>query len=150
MDNIIEQVKKLWVPQMSIWPAASKIHHAYPGGLLEHTEGVVKATTYIAGQYGFNSEELLLAQLGAWVHDVGKLDEYNQDGTKNLIHHIPAGIERLKELDISDGLRAILTDILNTSHGQYGPTEPVTKIQMAIHLADMVDSYMRRIIDEGV
>ncbi|HEX7502914.1 MAG TPA: HDIG domain-containing protein, partial [Acidobacteriota bacterium] len=52
---------------------AQKIHHAYPGGLLQHTHALLKMILAIAPQYGLDTELLLI---GALFHDIGKTAEF--------------------------------------------------------------------------
>ena len=58
-------------------PGAKSVHHAYLGGLLEHTLAVMRLTTLIADQYPALDREVLL--LGAFLHDMGKVQEYTYD-----------------------------------------------------------------------
>ena len=54
-------------------PAAKTIHHAYLGGLLEHTLNVVELADRVAALYGELDRDILLA--GAFLHDIGKIRE---------------------------------------------------------------------------
>ncbi|MBW1822366.1 MAG: HDIG domain-containing protein, partial [Deltaproteobacteria bacterium] len=56
-------------------PAAKKMHHAYIGGLLEHTLSMALLADRIAGHYSGVDRDLLLA--GAILHDIGKIREFN-------------------------------------------------------------------------
>ena len=58
-------------------PVAKSVHHAYLGGLLEHTVAMMRLTTLIADQYPALDREVLL--LGAFLHDMGKVQEYTYD-----------------------------------------------------------------------
>ncbi len=54
-------------------PAAKALHHAYIGGLLDHTLSVMQLCVRIGQHYPFLNKSMLLA--GAALHDIGKLDE---------------------------------------------------------------------------
>ncbi len=53
--------------------AAKTVHHAYPGGLLEHTVSCLKLAHRIADHYPQVDRDLLVA--GAFFHDLGKVRE---------------------------------------------------------------------------
>ena len=55
------------------YPAASRIHHNYLGGLAEHTLGMADLAEHIASQYPILDRDLLIA--GVLVHDMGKIAE---------------------------------------------------------------------------
>ena len=95
-------------------PAAKGVHHAYAGGLLEHTLGVFKLCRRLADQYPELDRQTLLA--GALFHDFGKIREFSggiaNDYTDEgrLLGHLeicvpgpvrPAG--RRRELDALSG-----------------------------------------------
>jgi putative nucleotidyltransferase with HDIG domain len=90
------------------WPAATKMHHAYEGGLAEHSLSVCKNAVMIWERYqGLNLDiEVLVAS--ALLHDIGKLDEYNKDGGRtkygNLISHLVSGAERVFEYCYRNGI----------------------------------------------
>ena len=60
--------------------AAKTVHHAYPGGLLEHTVSCLKLAHRLADQYPQVDRDLLVA--GAFFHDLGKIRELS--GEKNV------------------------------------------------------------------
>jgi 3'-5' exoribonuclease len=53
--------------------AAKSVHHAYAGGLLEHTVSTIKLAHRMADQYPQVDRDLLVA--GAFFHDLGKVRE---------------------------------------------------------------------------
>ncbi|RKZ01109.1 MAG: phosphohydrolase, partial [Candidatus Hydrothermota bacterium] len=55
-------------------PAAKKLHHAFIGGLLEHTLSVTELARVVASRYKEVNTDLLIS--GALLHDVGKTEEY--------------------------------------------------------------------------
>lgn len=79
MDIIRDCGEKLYQPY-SKYPAATSVHHAFPGGLLNHTwqmlhmfEGLYPVLPYD----DVKPERVILAVL---FHDYGKLLEYNREG----------------------------------------------------------------------
>src|SRR5512138_269529 len=75
--------------------AAKTVHHAYAGGLLEHTVSCLKLAHRIADHYPQVDRDLLVA--GAFFHDLGKIRElmgekgveYTDEG-KLVGHHVMA------------------------------------------------------------
>jgi len=58
-------------------PAAKNYHHAYLGGLLEHSVSVAKLVDNISSNYPEMDKSLLLT--GAILHDVGKIKEFEYE-----------------------------------------------------------------------
>ena len=57
--------------------AAGKLwHHAYIGGLSEHSANVTELTLQVAANYGFLNKDLLI--FGGLFHDAGKVAQYSQ------------------------------------------------------------------------
>ncbi len=59
-------------------PAAVKVHHAYKGGLLKHSESVLQIADNISKSIMYANRDLVLA--GALLHDVGKCFAYRING----------------------------------------------------------------------
>jgi len=86
---------KEFVRKFKTAPAAKKMHHAYIGGLLEHTLSMVSLADKVAGHYSGINRDLLIA--GAMLHDIGKTEEfeyqfridYSDQG--RLLNHIVIG-----------------------------------------------------------
>ena len=78
-------------------PAAKKMHHAYLGGLIEHTLSMALLADKVAGHYSGIDRDMLI--VGAVLHDIGKLRElsyefsidYTNEG--RLLSHIAIGLE---------------------------------------------------------
>ncbi len=133
-------------------PAAKKMHHAYLGGLLEHTLSMVLLADRIAGHYGGLDRDLLIA--GAVLHDIGKVDEfeyssrieYSDEG--RLISHIVIAIqmleEKLRDIDAFPRERAnLLKHMIISHHGtrEFGSPEPPKTIEaVLLHFIDEIDS----------
>ena len=75
---IAEYAQKLYGPYAK-WPAATSMHHAFPGGLVTHTYQMLHMLEglYPCLPYEIKVERCILAIL---FHDYGKLKEYNPEG----------------------------------------------------------------------
>jgi 3'-5' exoribonuclease len=77
-------------------PAASTLHHAYIGGLLEHTLQLLKLAEAMLPLYSGLNRDLVL--MGLFLHDLGKTAElswergfdYTTEG--NLVGHVARGV----------------------------------------------------------
>ena len=146
-------------------PAAKSIHHAYVGGLLEHTLSVARLTDMIAGHYARPS--LLdrdLAVTGAILHDLGKTQElsseqgFNYTDAGRLIGHIVLGIQMIDAKiaaipDFPPLLALQLRHILLAHHGELehgSPKRPKMMEAFAVHYADLLDcqaGYLRDLFE---
>lgn len=133
-------------------PAAMIHHHAYVGGLAEHTLSVMELCAAAAEHYDEVDRDLLLA--GALFHDLGKVDElsvepgfpYTEEGV--LLGHIPLGFARVREaIGRIEGFPAErATDLghLILSHQgelEWGsPVQPRTLEAIVLHFLDNLDS----------
>ena len=136
------------------YPAASRIHHNYLGGLAEHTMGMANLADYIAGAYPYLNRDLLIS--GVLVHDMGKIaelgglvsNEYTLEG--KLIGHISIGhgwlMETAESLGLSDAQETLLLRHMLLSHhgkNEFGsPVLPQIPEAEALYLIDYMDSRM--------
>ncbi|MDQ7033172.1 MAG: HD domain-containing protein [Desulfonauticus sp.] len=133
-------------------PGGKKIHHAYIGGLLEHTLGVCKLCLRFSEIYPFIDREILL--LAAALHDLGKAYEISTSIDRSytnagqLVGHIFLGLEKLQPLlkkyeqDEPD-LILHLKHIILTHHGELefgSPKKPQTLEALLLHFADNIDA----------
>ena len=133
-------------------PAAKMMHHAYIGGLLEHTLSMVLLADKIAGHYSGVDRDLLI--VGAVLHDIGKLRElsyrHNLDYTDQgrLLSHIVLGIEMVNEkiqaiADFPEELAALIKHMIISHHGarEFGSPEPPKTIEaVLLNYIDEIDS----------
>ena len=146
-------------------PAAAVMHHAYIGGLLEHTLNLLEVAVRILPLYPRLSSDLMLA--GLFLHDIGKAAElsyetsigYTDNG--QLVGHIviAAGWVREKASAIADRtgkpfpqeLLWALQHIVLSHHGQYefgSPKLPALPEAAAIHYLDNLDAKTNMFLSE--
>ena len=108
IDFISNQADELF-PKYIKYPAATSVHHAFPGGLLNHTWQMLHLLEGIYPVYPY-PEDIKVERIiiGILFHDWGKLCEYNVEGEKLengfLLGHIYMSANYLnnllRELDI--------------------------------------------------
>jgi len=142
-------------------PAALKRHHAYIGGLLEHTAGVTAVCNAAAGYYPLINRDLLLT--GAILHDIGKVKTYkiekSFEGTNEgrLIGHLVLGVEMVRQVfskingaaEQDQHLHNSLLHLLISHHGimEWGsPVEPLTVEACILHHADNMDAQVTKFL----
>jgi 3'-5' exoribonuclease len=137
-------------------PAAKAMHHAYAGGLLEHTLSVGALCMKMAEHYPHVDRQVLLA--GAVCHDLGKIWELSQGlsveyttGGK-LVGHINLVMRKLAPFIKKSGLEPELAEHLEhlvlSHHGSHefgSPRLPATAEAFLLHHADMVDAKLQQI-----
>ena len=146
--------------QFKVAPASKMIHHAYRGGLLEHTWSVTKKVIAILEVEPALNRSLAIA--GAILHDIGKLRELvgltrSRTVEGRLVGHIALGVTLVTEVALELGLEdklwlLDLEHIILSHHGEpeFGaPVRPLTKEAMLIHFIDNLDSKLK-IIDEAL
>ena len=149
-----------FVQKFCLAPAAKKMHHAYLGGLLEHTLSVARLVDrLIQCHYRGIDRDLLLA--GAILHDIGKIDEfeyqtmieYSNEG--RLLNHIIIGL-RLLDIkiasipDFPEETANQLRHLIASHHGTrlFGSPEPPKTLEAIIlHYLDDMDSKIMGVRD---
>ncbi|MBL7179865.1 MAG: HD domain-containing protein [Pseudomonadota bacterium] len=140
-------------------PAAKKMHHAYLGGLLEHTLSMATLAEKIAGHYSGIDRDLLIA--GAMLHDIGKTREleytfkidYSDQG--RLLSHIVIGLEMIeaklsKIIDFPEERKLLLKHMIVSHHGtqEFGSPEPPKTVEaVLLNYIDEMDSKVKGIRD---
>jgi 3'-5' exoribonuclease len=139
-------------------PAARTMHHAYIGGLLEHTLSMAAVAEMLAKHYPYVNRDLLLA--GTLLHDMGKAIEYTTDPSfafsddGRLVGHIVRAVvivEKAAEAVQMDAetLRLLVHMIL-AHHGtnEWGsPVVPKTLEAILLHQIDLLDSRVQGYFD---
>ena len=138
-------------------PAAATMHHAYIGGLCEHTLSTLENALLIIPRYPQVSLDLVLA--GLFLHDIGKTAElscdtnftYSDQG--QLLGHITIAAlwleQKAKAAEAESGepfpepIKWALQHIILAHHGQYefgSPKIPATPEAVAVHYLDNMDA----------
>ncbi len=136
-------------------PAGMRMHHAYIGGLLQHSVDVAGIAIALAEQIGNVDKDLIVA--GALLHDIGKLREissqigfpYTNEG--RLLGHIAMSIIIVQEAAAKLKLPSVrleqLQHILLSHHGDNekgSPVECATKEAFIVHYADEINAIMNQ------
>jgi len=133
-------------------PAAKGFHHAYIGGLLEHTLSVTQMIDLTANHYKQANRDLIIT--GGILHDIGKIYELSFKGSMNytdegrLIGHIVMAVElvdaKIPEIaGFPKQLALELRHILLSHHGtlEYGsPKRPKTIEALIVNFIDDLDA----------
>lgn len=144
-------------------PAAKSMHHAYLGGLLEHTVAVMDIVYRITEAYPELDRDILLT--GALLHDVGKIDEFDYElyidysNAGRLLGHMVLGVQILEDKirllpAFPQEEALILKHLILSHHGEaeFGAVKlPVTREAFVLHFADDLDAKMNslsRILSE--
>ena len=133
-------------------PAAKRMHHAYIGGLLDHTLSLIRMCRLAAGNYPNLQVDMLIA--GAALHDIGKIEEltyaksfdYTTEG--RLLGHIVMEVVYVNQVvnqiaGFPEDLRLQLLHLLVAHHGkvEFGsPKVPMTLEALVLHYLDDLDS----------
>ncbi len=146
-------------------PAGVKLHHAYIGGLLEHTVTMMEIADRLAPFYPGVDRDLAI--IGTFLHDLGKIREltylkafgYCDEG--QLIGHIQIGLEMLDKKiqdavemmaeDFPRELHVRLKHMIISHHGtlEFGsPKVPMTPEAMLLHQIDLLDTRMHMTLRE--
>jgi 3'-5' exoribonuclease len=142
------------VPAFLKAPAAKSIHHAFPGGLCEHTLSVLQLGWRICDHYPRLDRDLITA--GCLLHDFGKSREispepgfeYTDEG--KLVGHLILVCQLIREkasriAGFPRELEWKITHLVAAHHGrhEYGsPKEPATLEAMVVHALDELDTRM--------
>ncbi len=151
-----------FVTKFTTAPAAKKMHHAYLGGLLEHTLSMARLVDRLAPHYAGLDRDLLLA--GAVLHDIGKIDEFNYSvqidysSAGRLLSHIVIGVELLQAKlsripDFPPEQALLLKHLIVSHHGsrEFGSPEPPKTIEgVLLNYIDEIDSKINAIRDFAV
>lgn len=150
-ENIIKPLKEC--------PGGKQIHHAFLGGLLEHTHSVARLSMMIKDHYKGINGDLLLT--GSILHDIGKIRELTIDGyfdytdEGRLLGHIYLGLEMIEEKircigGFPDELALQLKHMIISHHGDYtfgSPRRPKTVEALILHHLEDMDAKVRGLME---
>ena len=147
--RIVSSMLNFYSNDVYDYPAASKIHHNFIGGLATHTAGMLKIGLALCELYPNLNKDYLIA--GIILHDLGKIEEltspavteYSNKG--KLLGHISIMDARLAQigqelkLDNSDEL-LILRHMVLSHHGEYEYGSPVRPETLEAEVLSQIDN----------
>ena len=141
-------------------PAGLSVHHAYRGGLLEHTLDVVELAEHVVEKYGdILNRDLLIA--GAMLHDIGKAYEYEitpsgleMTDSGELLGHIVIGVKMVERVakriaNFPNNLLMEIEHMIISHHGEFewgSPTLPKTPEALVLHMIDNLDAKLSQFL----
>ncbi|MCI8270711.1 MAG: HD domain-containing protein [Erysipelotrichaceae bacterium] len=164
--KIVEEILAEYETDFFAYPAASKNHHNFVGGLATHVLGMLKLAEDVCALYPMLHRDLLLG--GVLLHDIGKLvelsgpviTEYTMEG--KLLGHI--SIMQAKVAQVADRLQLegeeviLLRHMVLSHHGHYdygSPVLPMLPEAEMLYFIDNMDARMNSLqkaidpIEEG-
>ena len=154
IKDIVETIYNKHKQNFYLYPAATKFHHAYIGGLSYHTSTMMKLIDGFMVVYPFLNQDLLVA--GILLHDVLKVEElsnyagpeYTKEG--KLLGHITMGVKEIElvahELGYLKTEEVLLIQHMILSHHYYGnygsPKKTNIPEALILHFIDNIDSKM--------
>ncbi|MBI5231748.1 MAG: HD domain-containing protein [Coriobacteriales bacterium] len=132
-------------------PGSQSYHHAFVGGLLEHTVRVAAHASALAPGYEGIDRDLIVS--AALLHDIGKVDELDFDtsieftDSGRLIGHVVLGVQRVHAATVREGLddcrRSHLEHAILSHHGELewgSPKRPCSVEALLLHHIDNLDA----------
>jgi len=140
-------------------PAAKLNHHAYLGGLLEHTVAVTEMCDFVGQQYGRIDRDLLLT--ASLLHDVGKTQELAFDtaidftDSGRFLGHVIQGVVFIAEKaarlrQFPEGKLQQLLHCVVSHHGELewgSPKRPKTIEALILHHVDNLDAKVKGFLE---
>jgi 3'-5' exoribonuclease len=160
LRRLVESILAKYREELLVYPAARHNHHAFVGGLLEHTLSVTRTAMFLADKYADYYPDMQpplnkgLVVAGAILHDIGKLREYDcrpegagYSAEGALIGHMLLGRDILREdpaaasLDADTLLRLEHVIVAHQRLPEWGsPKPPMTPESLLVHYADDIDA----------
>jgi 3'-5' exoribonuclease len=153
LRQLAQLFKEEYGPVFASAYGAQKIHHAFAGGLLQHTHALLKLVLAVAPHYGLDCEQLLI---GALFHDIGKIEEFKTQPALEttlaggLLGHLVISLAIFQKLaarvpGLPGPLSVRIQHLIVAHHGEkeFGsPEVPKTREAYLLHLLDLLDSRM--------
>lgn len=153
ISAITKQIIKKYQSEFVVYPAATKNHHDYVSGLLDHVVSMLRLGKSICDLYPTLNRDLMYS--GIILHDIGKVIElsgpiatsYTVEG--NLLGHITIMVNEIGQAAIELGIEGeevmLLQHIVLSHHGkeEWGsPKKPMIQEAEMIHYIDNIDAKM--------
>ena len=152
-SRLTSYIVKKFQNELIIFPAATKNHHDYASGLIDHVVSMLKLSEAICDLYPTLNRDLLYA--GVILHDIGKVIElsgpvgtmYTVEG--NLLGHISIMVNEIgqaaHELKLEGEEVMLLQHLVLSHHGkeEWGsPKKPMIQEAEILHYIDNIDAKM--------
>lgn len=161
VSQLVQSVLTTYRDDLLSLPSATRNHHAFVGGFLEHVLSVTRSCLFLAEKYDSYYPDLRppldqdVVIAGAILHDIGKLRELEQrpegaayTSAGHLIGHVLQGRDIIREA--AQNIRDLPADtLLRIEHvivshqrlPEWGaPKPPMTPEAMIVHYADDLDA----------
>lgn len=144
-------------------PAAQSFHHAFLGGLLEHTVNTIDVADAVCPFYPGLNNDLIVA--GIFLHDLAKTWELTyetafaySDGGQLIGHIVKSAMwvdekRRQAEAKLNDAIPQSLVDVLQhiilAHHGQHefgSPKLPATPEALVVHTLENLDAKLMMVL----
>ncbi|MBA3013696.1 MAG: HD domain-containing protein [Proteobacteria bacterium] len=160
-DKDIRRLLQAIVKDQPLWaafrtaPAAKTMHHAYIGGLLEHTLGLCRLACSVCVLYPALNKSLLLA--GAILHDLGKIKEFSFDVPPfdyseqgRLLGHMTIALDIIQQKlsglrDFPERTATMIKHLVVSHHGSHefgSPVLPMIREAFVLNFLDDLDAKM--------
>ena len=163
-NNVIREITSSLISKHEedfyIYPAASRMHHAYVGGLAYHSIGMLHLADGFIENYPYLNKDYIYA--GILLHDIGKTielsgvvnTEYSLKG--QLLGHLVLGARQIENMANELGYGEceevlFLEHMLISHHGQpqFGSAKkPMTAEALVLWYIDTIDSKFRVLGEE--
>ena len=153
IQRITRHLLKKHQTEFLVYPAATRNHHDYVSGLIDHVVSMLQLGKAIADLYPSLNKDLLYA--GIILHDIGKVIELSGPiGTQytiegNLLGHITIMVNEISkaadELEIDGEEVMLLQHMVLSHHGkeEWGsPKRPMLMEAEILHYIDNIDAKM--------
>lgn len=151
ISRITKEIYETYKNEFVIYPAATKFHHAYVGGLMYHTKTMLEVASKLLEIYSYMNKDLVFA--GIILHDILKVKEFNSPIHPNysvegqLIGHLVLSALEIEKASIKLNIDSeevlLLKHIVLSHHGQFeygSPKKPMIKEAVLVSLIDNMDS----------
>lgn len=152
--GIVSEVFNRYEKEFYEFPAASRNHHDFHGGLATHVESMLKLAQFIIAQHPWLNADLLIS--GVLLHDMGKvfelsgpvLTEYTLKG--KLIGHISIMNSIIFEIAKGHGWEnyeqtILLTHLILAHHGEYEYGSPILPMVAEAEILNIIDNLDARL-----
>lgn len=153
LSELLSHIMKRFETDFYAYPAASRNHHDFVGGLATHVLGMLRLADSMCDLYPMLNRDLLIS--GVIVHDIGKcielsgpvITEYTMAG--KLLGHISimqAIVDEIAKENKIEGEEVILLrHMILSHHGEYefgSPVLPMIPEAEILHYIDNIDARM--------